>query len=113
MTEQITWAVKNGDVEALKTKKFDPNGDYGQQTLLVSASDYGQCEVISYLISLGADVNKCGANNICPLLVAIYEDHVKAAKILIENGADKNGVGLNGEKYMELATSDEMKKLLS
>jgi len=113
MSEQVVWAVKNGDVESLKKKQFDANAKVGKQTLLVAAADYGQSEVISYLVSLGADVNQGDEYGITPLLAAIYEDHVEAAKILLQKGASKAGKCPDGSSYSEQAQSTAMKKLLA
>jgi len=113
MSEQVVWAVKNGDVDSLKKKQFDANAKVGKQTLLVAAADYGQSEVISYLLSLGADVNLTDEYGISPLLAAVYEDHVDAAKILLQKGASKSGKAPDGSSYFEAASSKEMKLLLS
>ena len=108
----LQWAVRNGEIETLKTQTFNVNEDEGGKSLLVSAADYGQVEVIEFLIKKGASVNKADVHGITPLLAAIYENHVEAARTLIKNGAKKDGTCPDGSSYLDAASSSEMKDLL-
>ena len=112
MEEKVQWAVRNGDLDSLQSKDFDPNLVFNGSPLLVSAADYGQSEVIKFLIKKGASVNKASTHGITPLLAAVWEDHVEAVKILIDNGAAKDGKTPDGSSYLEVAQSDEIKQLL-
>ena len=112
MTEEIVWAVRNGDLESLKSKDFDANLVSNGSPILVSAADYGHSEVIEYLIKKGAAVNRPSKHGITPLLAAIYEDHVDAVKVLLKNGASKDGKSPDGSTYQEVAQSNEIKQLL-
>ena len=51
---------------------------------LVFAADYGQVEIIRYLISKGGELNRPDKHGISPLLAAIYEGHTNCVKILLE-----------------------------
>lgn len=82
------------------------NQDVNGRTLLHYAADYGQSEVVNYLVSKGADVNvslrkiennrrknwklfsfsqALDKHGISPLLAAIWEGHVNCVKILLQN----------------------------
>jgi len=113
MSDQLIWAVKNGDLDALKKNKIDVNIPVGNTVLLCAAADYGQCEVIDYLLSCGAEVNQEDKYGITPLLAAIFENHLEAAQLLLKKGASKSGKGPDGSSYIECAESNEMKLLLA
>ncbi len=101
------------------------------------AADYGQKEIIEYLITKqGADVNVSASNflflgsifyqklssnffqaldkhNISPLLAAIWEGHTECVRLLIANGAQINGRTPDGLSYLEAAEKAEIKSMLS
>lgn len=101
--------------------------------LLHHAADYGQYEVIEYLIQQGADVNVshciislplfdtcllslCQAldkHGISPLLAAILEGHTECVRLLIAKGAKTDGRSPDGQSYLEAAEKDEIKSLLT
>ncbi|XP_043964694.1 myotrophin isoform X3 [Gambusia affinis] len=54
------------------------------------AADFGQLDVIKYLLDKGADVNATDKHGLTPLMNACFEDHKECAKILLEKGADKH-----------------------
>lgn len=61
--------------------------DLGEALLL--ASECGHHDIVTYLISRGADVNyKDKTYGWTPLLKASFMGHTETAKLLIENGAD-------------------------
>ncbi|KAK2152203.1 hypothetical protein LSH36_337g02010 [Paralvinella palmiformis] len=83
------WAVKNGDLDMVKTflaKNKDAAGKHlsSGRNPLVMAADYGQKDVLEYLLASGANVN----------------------------GADKNQKAPNGETYYDSAETDKIKALL-
>lgn len=59
--DSIMWAIKNGDLEQVKElieqKQFNVNEEITARYPIHFAADYGQCDVLRYLISKGADVN--------------------------------------------------------
>ena len=48
------------------------------------AADYGQLEVLQYLVSKGADVDAKDKHGISVILAAIWEGHTACVKYLIE-----------------------------
>lgn len=48
------------------------------------ASDYGQLEVLQYLVSRGADLETKDKHGIAPILAAIWEGHAQCVKFLID-----------------------------
>ena len=76
------------------------------------AADYGQTEVIEYLISKGAKVNLPDKHGITPLLAAVWEGHLEAVGLLVRKGADKGVKTPDGQKLLEIAETPEMKALL-
>lgn len=55
------WAIKNGDLDQVKElieqKQFTVNDEITARYPIHYAADYGQADVLRYLISKGADVN--------------------------------------------------------
>nr|XP_018670263.1 myotrophin-like [Ciona intestinalis] len=114
--EDVSWSIRNGDLEMLKTHAakpdFNVNMETNQSTLLVTAADYGQSIIIEFLISKGANVNGAGKNGITPLLAAIWEGHSDAVRLLLKHGADKNLKSPGGNSYADEAPNDDIKRLL-
>jgi len=65
------------------------------QAAMMEAVQRDQADVVKVLLQHGADANKAvarGGREMLPLMTcAVYEGHVKTAKVLLENGADPNG----------------------
>lgn len=59
----IVWAIKNGDLDQVKDfvekKGFDVNTQINTRSLLHYAADYGQSDVLQYLIDKGVIINVC------------------------------------------------------
>ncbi|CAL1548918.1 unnamed protein product [Lymnaea stagnalis] len=126
--QEFVWKVKNGELNDIKTfvekeaKKtwamiyslqgVDVNKAIQGRLPLHYAADYGQTEVIEYLISKGAKVNEPDKYGISPLLSAIFEGHTASVKLLLEKGANKNEKSPEGIPYIECAEKDEIKALL-
>ncbi|KAJ7390422.1 hypothetical protein OS493_025121 [Desmophyllum pertusum] len=117
MGEAFVWACKNGDLDQIKEIVEKPgfvidtelqNGRNG----LHFAADYGQKEVIEYLLSKGASINRPDKHGITPLLASIFESKTACVKFLIEKGADKNLKAPDGNSYLDSAETDEIKSLL-
>lgn len=79
---------------------------------LIYAADYGQKEIIEYLISKGGDVNVTDQNGITPLLAAIWEGHTECVKLLLEKGAKKDGKTPDGQTYLDAAECKAIQDLL-
>ena len=79
--------------------------DTHSATALLAATLGGHTKVIKYLVSLGADVNKCTHTGSTPLRAASYHGFIDIMKCLIENGADVNRPNILGESPLTIATS--------
>ncbi|GJQ78073.1 hypothetical protein Trydic_g2415 [Trypoxylus dichotomus] len=113
----LVWGIKNGDLEQVKDiiekKSVDVNTDIDGRPPILYAADYGQVDVIEYLIGAGADVNAKDKHGITALLAAIWEGHKECVRLLLEKGATKEGVAPDGKNYVESAESLEIKELLA
>ncbi|XP_065647040.1 myotrophin isoform X2 [Hydra vulgaris] len=117
MAGLLKWSVQNGDIEkvrqAFMQKSFDVNEDIGNGTRLIHcAADYGQLEIIDYLISIGANINVVDKHGNSPLLNAVYEGHTSCVKLLLDKGADKNIKSPSGETAFQVAETEAIKQLL-
>ncbi|XP_064482456.1 myotrophin-like [Ornithodoros turicata] len=110
------WSVKIGDLEQVKDclehKGIDVNEAIDGRPPLHHAADYGQTEVVRFLIDSGADVNAKDKYGISALLAAIWEGHTACVKLMLEKGAHKDGTTPEGVSYMEAAEKPEIKDLL-
>lgn len=61
--DRIMWSIKNGDLDQVKElieeKQFNVNQEVTGRYPIHYAADYGQTDVLEYLLSKGADVNVC------------------------------------------------------
>lgn len=59
--DNIVWAIKNGDIDQVKTicdaEPFDVNAEMSQRYPIHIAADYGQADVLTYLLEKGAKVD--------------------------------------------------------
>jgi len=115
---QTTWAVKTGDLknvkEAIEKQGVSPNyveASVNKRTPLHWASDYGQVEVIEYLLSKGANIEAKDNFGITPLLAAVYEGHENAVKTLLQRGARRDVKGPDGLTPLEAAEKASIKAL--
>ncbi|CAH1787770.1 unnamed protein product [Owenia fusiformis] len=117
MAESLKWACENGDIDAVKNHIGENKdlvntiGSTGRYPLHFAA-DYGQTEIIEYLVSQGADVNMSDKHGITPLLAAIWEGHTKSVQVLLDNGAKKDGKAPDGSSYIDSAEKEEIKNIL-
>lgn len=88
------------------------NEEINGRSLLHYAADYGQSDVLSYLIGKGGSVDSPDKHGITPLLAAIWEGHTSCVKILIDQGAQKEGSCPDGSSYLDAAEKPEIKALL-
>lgn len=113
---EFVWGIKNGDLEQVKDiverKEIDVNKEIDGRPPIHYAADYGQRDVIKYLISKGADVNAKDKHGISALLAAVWEGHTDCVKLLLEQGASKDGSAPDGTSYVDAAEKEEIKQLL-
>merc|ERR1712150_439900 len=90
--EKYIWSIKNGDLETIskyiETNPKQINQVVKGRSFLHYACDYGQKDIIDYLISKGADINMKDGYQITPLLAAVWEDHTSCVSLLIKKGAN-------------------------
>lgn len=111
-----SWVVKNGDLQELKTllekDQSILTAEVKNRPLLCHAADYGQKDIIEYLLSKGANVNATDKYGITALLAAVYEGHQNCVEILLKHGANKTGKTPDGQSYYDAAESQAIKDLL-
>ncbi|OTF82670.1 myotrophin-like protein [Euroglyphus maynei] len=115
-TSKLVWSIKNGDLDSVKeiieNEKLDVNSMIDGRRPIHYAADYGQKEIIEYLIQLDADVNSLDKHGISALLAAIWEGHIECCRLLISNGAKIDGRTPDGISYIDAAENVEIKRLL-
>ncbi|XP_018335993.1 myotrophin [Agrilus planipennis] len=113
---ELVWGIKNGDLEQVKDiiekKCVDVNQEIDGRPPILYAADYGQADVIEYLISAGADVNSKDKHGITAILAAIWEGHKDCVKLLLDKGALRDGRAPDGTTYVDAAENSEIKQLL-
>ncbi|BES91893.1 Ankyrin repeat [Nesidiocoris tenuis] len=112
----LVWGIKNGDLDFVKSfvesKEIDINKEIDGRPPLHYAADYGQRDVIEYLLSKGADINAKDKHGISAVLAAIWEGHTTCVRVLLDKGADKSGTAPDGTSYLDAADKEEIKALL-
>ncbi|CAK9292326.1 unnamed protein product [Gordionus sp. m RMFG-2023] len=115
--EEFIWAIKNGEVDRvynmINTKTIRINEELRGRQPLHYAADYGQAEIIKFLLNQGADINAKDSYGITPILAAIWEGHIPVVQLLLEKGADKTVLSPEGSKLLDCAEKLEIKKLLA
>uniref|UniRef100_A0AAZ1XEC4 Myotrophin n=1 Tax=Oreochromis aureus TaxID=47969 RepID=A0AAZ1XEC4_OREAU len=76
------------------------------------AADFGQTDVVEFLISKGADINAPDKHGFTPLMTACFEGHLSCVKLLLEKGADKDQKSPDGMTALEAAATEPIKALL-
>jgi len=107
--------VVRGDLDSLK-KLVSEGADveaenFFRHTLLMLASEYGQFEIVKYLIE-ECNANIEAGNGITSLSEAILYDHFAIAKYLIENGANYEELLEDLEKEGEIEKRDRLEKII-
>ncbi|MFI4937719.1 MAG: ankyrin repeat domain-containing protein [Candidatus Berkiellales bacterium] len=113
----LTLAITLGYIELIKLliKKVDINHvDLQGHTALKTASIYGLTECIDILLSNGAKINYQDiVLGRTALMTAAEQNQIEAVKYLLKRGADLKLKDKMGNKAIDLATDDQIKKLLS
>ncbi|XP_061171515.1 uncharacterized protein LOC133181010 [Saccostrea echinata] len=111
------WDVKNGQINDVQKFVEEKGADVVNKEVegrfpLHFAADYGQSQVIEYLVSKGANINQKDKHNITPLLAAVWEGHVSSVETLLKLGADKTVTSPDGQSLIECAEKEDVKALL-
>ncbi|XP_037040551.1 myotrophin [Bradysia coprophila] len=116
-SEELLWAIKNGELNTVKdvveNQNFDVNYEIASRYPLHYAADYGQTNVLDYLLTKGANVDAVDKHGITPILAAIWEGHTACVQLLLDKGATKSGSAPDGTSYVDAAEKPEIKKLLA
>lgn len=93
----------------------DVNTKVDGQTVLFRAACVGNSELVSYIISLGAELNTTSdvTNDFSgwtPLMIAACHGHVDVVRLLLEAGADKEVKDSEGCTIYDIVTFAEKKE---
>jgi ankyrin repeat protein len=111
-----TWtsnALEKGDAEAVRKRVLDDPGfllarDYVGNTPLLTAVEFDNLELVTFLLQRGADPNVAVDDGYTCLLTAIESDETVSIKIvatLINAGADIHFAGINGWTPLHMAAA--------
>uniref|UniRef100_A0A8D2AYN7 Ankyrin repeat domain 31 n=1 Tax=Sciurus vulgaris TaxID=55149 RepID=A0A8D2AYN7_SCIVU len=109
-------AARRGNLSLVK-KLIESGADVNLKdnagwTPLHEASNEGFNDIIVELLKAGANVNCENIDGILPLRDAVAGNHLKAAEILLQHGADPNQKDQNQKTALDEANSDKMEELL-
>ncbi|VDK50132.1 unnamed protein product [Anisakis simplex] len=77
------------------------------------AADYGQIEIMQYLLSKGADVNVTDVHGITALLAAVFEGHKQIVCLLLSKGARRDDKAPDGRCIAECTNEEDIKQMLA
>ena len=111
-----TWTsdtLQKGDVKAIRKRVLDDPGfllarDYVGNTPLLTAIEFDNLELVTFLLQRGADPNVAVDDGYTCLLTAIESDETVSIKIvatLINAGADIHFAGINGWTPLHMAAA--------
>ena len=110
-------AVEEGDLDSARQlilsdpKNVTQKDDEGQTPLFVAVR-FGQREIAALLIKHDADVNAIDKTGQTPISFAALNNSMELVTLLLEHKADTRIKTPEGKTLLEIAQSDEMKRLL-
>lgn len=91
-----------------KVNAVDKQGN----TALILAAGAANADVIKALLTAGADVHSANKEGQTALMEAAENDDLETVRLLLERGAKVNAKNKDGETAWDLASDDEVEKLL-
>ncbi len=85
--------------------------DFGGRTLLMRASAAGNVELVALLVEHG-DVNAADDRGRTALMRAGQAGHPEVVRVLLDRGAERGARATDGATAMELARTEEVRRLL-
>ncbi|XP_035232481.1 myotrophin-like isoform X2 [Stegodyphus dumicola] len=102
------WSLTNGDLDQVKdfveNQGVDINASIDGRLPIHYAADYGQKDVLNYLIDKGANIDAKDKYGISALLAAIWEGHTSCVKLMLEK--------INLNKFTHLVKFKDREKLI-
>ena len=122
LTPRLEWdeAVRTGDLAALRRMRlagFDIEmGDGLHQTALLRAAHAGQVDVVGWLITEGADLERRGSHGLTALMLAALRDRPRVALMLVNAGARSDAVAIgrtafSGKTAAQIAEDEGHRRL--
>ncbi|VEL44029.1 unnamed protein product [Protopolystoma xenopodis] len=124
--DQLQWALVTGDCQEFE-KNLEQLPDVNctlanGRAPLHFAADFGQKDIIQFLLDKGANIDLMDGFGVTPLLAAIYEGHLDCVELLLRHVGFRHlcflfkkakiGTAPNGATYEECTESEAIKKLL-
>ena len=112
------WAVKTGDLAGVQeavAAGADVNmvsSDINKRSPMHWAADFGQLEVMQYLVSQGAHLDSPDNFGITPLLAAVYANHDNVVEYLCGLGVNLSAKGPDNLTALEAAEKASTKEIL-
>lgn len=97
----------------IEIRNKSESSDWKGETPLLCVSFWGHDDIAEMLIDAGADVNATAERSVSPLHEAVRLGNVGIARLLLENGANKQAVDREGKTPLEWASDENSQKKFS
>jgi len=114
----LLWSAANGDTQAVFKLITDQNINVDSESLhgntaLHEASRCGSMRVVQQLLKLGANINKrSGQSGYTALHFASAANKIPIVELLLSEGAKRDVKDMEGKVPFEVASSNDMRKVL-